>query len=60
MQMSAQGFASDGLSPGGSAPGLDNPDIAFVDGGGVRWVGPAAGLHDAADDAVRGFARGTA
>ncbi len=33
--------------------------IAFVDGGGVRWVGPAAGLHDAADDAVRGFARGT-
>jgi phospholipid/cholesterol/gamma-HCH transport system ATP-binding protein len=33
--------------------------IAFVDGGGVRWVGAAAGLLDAEDDAVRGFARGT-
>jgi phospholipid/cholesterol/gamma-HCH transport system ATP-binding protein len=32
--------------------------IAFVDGGGVRWVGPAANLRDADDAAVRGFARG--
>ena len=34
--------------------------IAFVDGGAVRWVGPAAGLLDADDPRVRGFARGTA
>lgn len=34
--------------------------IAFVDGGGVRWVGPAAGLRDAGDEVVRGFVRGTA
>jgi len=33
--------------------------IAFVDGGGVRWVGPAADLHDAGDARVRDFARGT-
>ncbi len=33
--------------------------IAFVDSGGVRWVGPAAELCDADDDVVRGFARGT-
>ncbi len=33
--------------------------IAFVDGGGVRWIGPAAGLRDADDARVRDFARGT-
>jgi phospholipid/cholesterol/gamma-HCH transport system ATP-binding protein len=33
--------------------------IAFVDGGGVRWVGPAASLVDADDARVRDFARGT-
>jgi len=32
--------------------------IAFVDGGGVRWVGPAATLRDADDARVRDFARG--
>jgi phospholipid/cholesterol/gamma-HCH transport system ATP-binding protein len=32
--------------------------IAFVDGGGVRWVGPAANLFDADDARVRDFARG--
>ncbi|HUQ07729.1 MAG TPA: ATP-binding cassette domain-containing protein [Kofleriaceae bacterium] len=33
--------------------------IAFVDGGGVRWVGPAASLLDADDARVRDFARGS-
>jgi phospholipid/cholesterol/gamma-HCH transport system ATP-binding protein len=34
--------------------------IAFVDGGGVRWVGPAGELRDADDERVRDFARGAA
>jgi phospholipid/cholesterol/gamma-HCH transport system ATP-binding protein len=32
--------------------------IAFLDGGGVRWLGPAEGLFDADDAHVRRFARG--
>lgn len=31
MQMSAQGFASDGLSPGGTDGGLESPNFAFVE-----------------------------
>jgi phospholipid/cholesterol/gamma-HCH transport system ATP-binding protein len=33
--------------------------IAFVDGGGVRWVGPVAALRETDDAVVRDFARGT-
>lgn len=33
--------------------------IAFVDGGRLCWVGPSARLHDADDERVRDFARGT-